>query len=132
MAPIFDTGACLWCDVQILDNPMDYSYIAKPFGINGMPPDRQLELFKDYGWFDLSKLEGFEKEAIEVLKKNENIPEKRLSKIQKGIERNISSLADHAAQYKGPRRLKEAAREAMEVSQNLNIDVQISRNRERY
>ena len=101
MAPIFDTGTCLWCDVQILNNPVDYSYVAKPFGINGMLPDKQLELFKDYEWFDLSKLEGFDKEVIEVLRQNENISEKRLSKIQEGIKRNLFSLAEHMAQYEG-------------------------------
>lgn len=121
IAPIFDTGACLWCDAQILNNPIDYDYIAKPFGTNGMRPDDQLRLFQDYDWLDLSKLEGFEEEVIEILRQNENIPEKRLSKIQHGLEENLSSAAEHVTHCKAPRRLKEVAREAAEVSEELNV-----------
>ena len=32
MAPIFDSGNSLWCQVETLDTLRDYEYIAKPFG----------------------------------------------------------------------------------------------------
>lgn len=131
IAPIYDTGACLWCDAQILNNPADYDYIAKPFGTNGMRPDDQLRLFQDYGWLDLSKLNGFAEEAIEVLRQNENIPENRLQKIQHGLEENLSSAAEHVSHCKMPRRLQEAAREAVEVSQSINIYDQINKDKNR-
>lgn len=96
MAPIFDTGTCLWCRSNSLSMAKDYEYVAKPFGSRGMRPDRQLELFRNYGWFEPEKLEGFSDEAMEILAQNENIPPKRLDQIRSGLERNIRMASDHA------------------------------------
>lgn len=127
IAPIFDSGSCLWCDVQILNYPTDYRYIAKPFGKNGMQPDKQLELFKDYKWLDLTKLEGFDREVIEILSQNENIPEKRLSKIKQGIEDNIAFLVEHVKKHEQPSRLHEVAKEAIKVNHELSKTGQINK-----
>ncbi|MEE0027718.1 MAG: hypothetical protein U0J70_09010, partial [Atopobiaceae bacterium] len=44
LAPIFDTGSCLWSDVPQLELPIDFNYTAKPFKYNGMRPYDQLQL----------------------------------------------------------------------------------------
>ena len=110
----------MWCDAQILNNPIDYDYIANRLG------QTECDQMISYGFSRIMtvrslKLEGFAEEAIEILRQNENIPEKRLSKYSNGLEENLSSAAEHVTHCKAPRRLKEVAREAAEVSEELNI-----------
>ena len=95
IAPIFDTGNSLWCDAVYLNQLDDYKYIAKPFGNNGMPADKQLALFEDLSWLDMSKLDGFAKEAGDILRENPNISEKRIEQVQKGIEMQLQTLEHH-------------------------------------
>lgn len=95
MAPIFDTGHCLWCDTERLDSPSDYEYMAKPFGKDGMQPAKQLRLFHEYGWFDETMLDGFTEEARAILAQNPNLPEKRIGQIMKGIECNMEYAIQH-------------------------------------
>lgn len=95
IAPIFDSGACLWFDVESLSAPIDFEYTAKPFGMNGMKPLDQLKLFREYSWFDPSKLSGFADEAIQILSSNENIPAKRLELIRSHMEKNMQSVISH-------------------------------------
>ncbi|MCM1121934.1 MAG: hypothetical protein NC416_05075 [Eubacterium sp.] len=95
MAPIYDTGKCLWSDKADLEKLSDYEYMAKPFGSNGLPPKDQLKLFHDFEWFDESKLKGFTDEAAEILSLNKHLPEKRKDAILKGLQNNI----DYAMEY---------------------------------
>jgi hypothetical protein len=93
LAPVFDTGSCLWSDVELLDAPIDYEYMAKPFKYNGMRPADQVKLFAGYyDWFAPSMLEGFADAAAEILSRNQNMPERRIEKIRKQIERNAEQL----------------------------------------
>lgn len=100
MAPIYDTGACLWHDRTELSKPPDYEYKAKPFGRDGMDPRGQLGLFGDFRWFDASKLKGFKEEASEILKQDPLIPDKRRDAVIKGLERNLESVVDYIKDVK--------------------------------
>ena len=95
MAPIYDTGACLYHDQFTLDKRSDYEYTAKPFGRNGMAPENQLKLFHNFDWFDENKLSGFIKEAIAILSENPLMPDDRIRQIQRGLERNIACAVDY-------------------------------------
>lgn len=88
-APIYDTGNSLWCNAEVLEQRKDYEYSAKPFGRNGMSPERQLELLKDFEWYDERKLDGFVEEAVDVLERNPNMPKARIDKIAEGIREQI-------------------------------------------
>ncbi|MCM1136832.1 MAG: hypothetical protein NC400_14815, partial [Clostridium sp.] len=95
MAPIYDTGACLWSDKIALDKHADYEYTAKPFGANGMKPKEQLKLFHDFEWFDETKLEGFADKASEILSLNPLLPEKKKTAVLKGLCENIDYAVDY-------------------------------------
>lgn len=97
VAPIFDTGTCLWCRTGSLTVPLDYRYLAKPFGREGADPARQLHMFHEYSWFDAGKLDGFADEAMEILSQNENIAPRRLENVRLGLEKNIAHVLDYAA-----------------------------------
>lgn len=95
MAPIFDTGHCLWCDTEQLILPVDYEYTAKPFGRDGMQPAKQLGLFHEYEWFVEAALNGFAEEAYAILAQNPNMSEKRIEQIIKGIQLNMEYVVQH-------------------------------------
>lgn len=94
IAPIFDTGNSLWCNVEALDTARDFEYIAKPFG-RGLSPERQLQLLSHFEWFRPEKLDGFAQEAVAVLKLNPNMPPIRIERIERGIERQIERAIKH-------------------------------------
>ena len=50
MAPIFDSGSCLWNTVDVL-NRWENTYRSKPFD---HIPERQLALVDKWDWYDLS------------------------------------------------------------------------------
>lgn len=93
LAPIFDNGTSLWC--RAYNIAAEDSYIAKPFGPKGMSPDRQLSLFKEYGWFDGTRLEGFAQEARDILSKGNEGIQARLDIIEERIARNIGKVQVH-------------------------------------
>lgn len=41
LAPIFDTGSCLWSDAIEFELTIDYRYVGKPFKRDGMRPEEQ-------------------------------------------------------------------------------------------
>lgn len=84
----------------MLEMSSDFSYIAKPFGANGMSPDRQLELFHNFTWFDEKKLEGVVDEIMEILQTNDNISVKRLKNVKYGLENNLENACEYARKYK--------------------------------
>lgn len=91
MAPIFDSGNSLWCQVETLDTLHDFEYIAKPFG-TAMSPDRQLKFLSEFSWFEPARLDGFAEEAAEILKRNPNMPAARIHQIVRGINWQIEKL----------------------------------------
>lgn len=97
VAPIYDSGSCLWHAAYSLAAPGAYDYVAKPFGINGMKPERQLELATDLGWLDLAALEGFDEEVRDILSRNPNMRSERIDGILKGVERQRFVAARYAA-----------------------------------
>ncbi len=100
IAPIYDTGRCLWCDKEELERLSDYEYTAKPFNPNGMKPAEQLKLFHGFEWFDESKLKDFTDEAMEILSRNKHMSEQRKNAVIKGLQRNIDYAADYIREIK--------------------------------
>lgn len=94
LAPVFDSGSCLWSNAELLEVPADFLYMAKPFKCNGMKPADQVKLFKGhFDWFDASVLEGYSERMEEILLKNPNIPERRVNIIVREVRKNIELLA---------------------------------------
>lgn len=102
MAPIYDTGTCLWCSAKTLDKPEDFAYRTKPFRPNGMEPGKQLVLVDRYEWFDERALDGFAEEAKAILDQNPLMPPGRTEAIRQGIERNIEQVLAHVARVRRP------------------------------
>lgn len=94
LAPIYDSGSCLWHDKLILDRYVDYQYMAKPFGQNGMVPKEQLELFENFNWFDNTGLEGFADKVSDILSMNPVLPAKRKDAILQGLQNNIDYVLE--------------------------------------
>lgn len=94
LAPVFDSGSCLWSDRELLDAPIDFEYRAKPFKHDGMRPRDQVKLFEGFfGWFDQSMVEGYADEVACVLARNPNIPERRIEKVVSEVRRRQDELA---------------------------------------
>ncbi len=86
LAPVFDTGSCLWSNAEFLEVPGDFLYRAKPFKYNGMEPAAQVRLFEGrFGWFDGDSLEGYPEAVRDILAKNPNIPERRIETVMKAV-----------------------------------------------
>ena len=93
LAPIFDTGSCLWSDVVQLELPIDYAYVAKPFKYNGMRPFDQLRLFVGHlDWVNEAALADFGDYVGDMLRTNPNIPSARIDRIVGQVRKNIESL----------------------------------------
>ncbi len=94
IAPIYDTGSCLWCNVASFDLASDFDYRPKPLvGVrrHGTRPEEQLEIFTDYSWFDPALLDGFPQEVGEILSSIDSMSEERValivSRVAAGIHR---------------------------------------------
>lgn len=89
MAPIFDSGTCLWCTKSTVElAKKDYSFEGRQFDCN---PGKQLLLAKDLSWFEASDLEGFAEEACKILERNEKIAD-RLKHIERGLQNRIDRM----------------------------------------
>lgn len=94
LAPVFDSGSCLWSNAELLEAPIDFEYRAKPFKYQGMKPADQVKLFKGHlEWLNLSALEGFPEVVAEILSKNPNITERRIETVSRQVARNIETLS---------------------------------------
>ena len=94
IAPVFDTGSCLWSNAELLDAPIDFEYMAKPFKLNGMRPADQVRLFEScFGWFDPASLEGYPERVAEILSANPNITEHRIATVKDHVRMNAEQLA---------------------------------------
>ena len=93
IAPVFDTGSCLWSDVGLLELPIDFEYRAKPFKAAGMRPEEQVALFAGhFRWFDAGMLEGFAGQIRDVLGANPNIPGQRIETVARAVEDRMALL----------------------------------------
>ena len=79
-APLFDTGASLWCGELAIDNR---DYKAKPFYATYKTPTarRQLRLISDWTRYDLGKLDGWEEQVGHRLSVTGLVPETRITAI---------------------------------------------------
>lgn len=66
--------------------------MAKPFGYQGMSPERQLELFDDFSWFDPVPLPVWRERAMTILSSNPMLPGQRLKAIDKELKRRSQTL----------------------------------------
>ena len=93
IAPVFDTGSCLWSNAELLDAPIDFEYMAKPFKLRGMRPADQVELFCGwFDWLDASALAGYPERVAEILGANPNIPERRIDTVARQVRKNVETL----------------------------------------
>lgn len=93
LAPVFDSGSCLWSNAELLEAPIDFEYKAKPFKYGGMRPGDQVRLFEGcFGWFDAGALDGFAEQVADLLGRNPNIPERRIGLVVDQVERNLEAL----------------------------------------
>lgn len=90
LAPLFDTGNCLWYDRS--ENEIAYKnwgYAAKPFGPE---PERQLALVESASWFSADALDGFTEEACAILSASAHASA-RLDFIEEGLNRQIEKIS---------------------------------------
>lgn len=97
-APLFDTGASLWCGELAIDNR---DYKAKPFYATYKTPTarRQLRLISDWTRYDLGKLDGWEEQVGHRLSVTGLVPETRITAIATILSariREVRSLAESA------------------------------------
>lgn len=96
VAPIFDTGSCLWFDCGSLELPIDFWYRPLPLipeRARRIYPEDQLNLMDDFDWFDASTLDGFTDVVEETLGRNRNLDATRIFAIVRQVSRNIAEVA---------------------------------------
>lgn len=124
IAPVFDSGSCLWSDAEFLEVPGDFLYMAKPFKMNGMKPVDQLRLFDGYfDWFDPVMLDGYPEEVGAILSQNPNIPERRVATIVDAVRSKVDLLtrASRDSASSLPRRLQTAEHLASLIQVRLDV-----------
>lgn len=93
LAPVFDSGSCLWSNAELLDVPIDFEYLAKPFKYNGMRPADQVKLFAGhFDWLDADALSGYPERVGEILSANPNITERRIKTVVAHVAENVRML----------------------------------------
>jgi excisionase family DNA binding protein len=70
MAPIFDSGTSLWCNVAAADLPQDFSFAGCTFGLTSQ---KRILAVSDFSWIAKDALDGFAQEALEILKNAEGV-----------------------------------------------------------
>ncbi len=87
-APIFDTGASLWCGELRIDTG---DYMARPFYTTQKNPTarRQLNLINDWSRFDLDALAGWPDEVAERLSTFGVMSSERIAAIVKALQGKI-------------------------------------------
>ena len=85
VAPIFDNGCSLWYDEN--DMYVGEFFLTKPFEEY---ENMQINLVKNFSFFDINKLEGFTKEVEEILSKNPFMSNERINKIIFEINKRIN------------------------------------------
>ena len=93
VAPLFDTGNSLWCNVPVLDAPIDFNYEALPFMGDYVQPERQLRLVGDLAWLDRMKARELPTVVADVLAANQMISESRRGAIAREVARRAAVVA---------------------------------------
>ena len=97
LAPLFDSGSSLWCNVRSL-RPESLGYRSYPFIGD---PILQLELVRDYSWYSPEKLIGFTAEMVTILKEGAlRDYGMRLITIEDAIDERLDMLVDVCARYR--------------------------------
>lgn len=89
IAPIFDSGSSLWATQPT--SAIGSTYRCKPFKPSSK---EQLELVDDLSWLDIGKLDGFEKDAEEILRKNPLMDEMRIQAIVQQIKLRMAKVIE--------------------------------------
>ena len=99
-APIFDTGAALWCDRELAQPFNDYTTpragMMRPFARR---IDDQVERnCRDLSWLDPSGFKDFSEQACDILLGNPFVANEpgRIDKIRAAIDLRIKALTRHA------------------------------------
>lgn len=99
VAPIFDSGTSLWCWASGLDSDLDYWYRPLPMireRARRIYPEDQLELVRDFSWFDPAGLDDFADEVIGALGDLTSLPDARILNIGKRVAGNIDLVISRA------------------------------------
>lgn len=88
ISPIYDSGTSLWCNEDI-----GTPYKAKPFNSNDK---KQLYLVKDLSWFNIDKLDGFDKDIRHILSMNPRLEKERIQKIIDVVNTRIKNVQIYA------------------------------------
>ena len=87
LAPLFDSGSCLFCNVSTHDLPHAYElFSTKPFYEQ---PKRQLRLVSDMSWVKIDLLKGFVDEVSSELAQDKTLA-MRLPYIADAINKQVS------------------------------------------
>jgi hypothetical protein len=89
VAPLWDTGNSLFVGNSIIpDDPWDY--VARPFYRDARI---QVDLVKDFTWYDGDALQGFDEEVREILSNdNLRINQSQINSIVAGVRRRIIDI----------------------------------------
>ena len=93
VAPLFDMGGSLWCNVPLLDAPIDFAYEALPFMGDCTRPERQLRLVRDLTWLDRVAIRTLPGIVNDVLATNPTISESRRDAITHEVTRRVTLVA---------------------------------------
>ena len=89
VAPIFDNGCSLWYDEN--DMYVGEFFLTKPFDEY---EKNQINLVKNFDWFDIDKLDGFVDEVREILSKNNLLSNERIGKIVEQVKLRIEYVSN--------------------------------------
>lgn len=89
VAPIFDNGCSLWFDEN--DMYVGEFFLTKPFDEY---EKNQINLVKNFDWFDIDKLDGFVDEVREILSKNNLLSNERIGKIVEQVKLRIEYVSN--------------------------------------
>jgi hypothetical protein len=90
LAPLFDNGFSLWCDVDILSASTN-AWRSKPFSAI---PEKQLALVRDWSWYEPSRAEGFGAAVYATLSKGPYSANKfRAEYIGRFVDANLAIVA---------------------------------------
>lgn len=87
IAPIFDSGSSLWATQPT--SLIGSTYNSKPFKASS---EEQLALVEDLSWLDIKKLDGYEKEAEDIFRKNPLMDEERIKAISAQLTMRIQKV----------------------------------------
>ena len=98
IAPLFDNGTSLYCNTGDYAIKYPERLIKRSRGF--MQIDKQLDLVKDWSWYDRKNLIGFGDEVMELLKSLESISKKRAELIRSVLNERLKDLERYIKNHK--------------------------------